>query len=230
MSIGIDQPYVEIFRRIALWFFETGEYKQERRGADGGSMSISLRGPIGRPAGPVVDGDQRWNVRPRYVEIIWSCQTIDERSESSAMAHPNPFPLPDHLGPDLQAVLSLWQELKRAENEMPFSDDLDLSALSSLSAKPFVLSVFTAPERFRFEYLDKVLQGTASAGRFIDEVPPDTSRRYLRAQSSATVEAAAPTFFCFNEKPGHNVSRLLVPLWGNGEINMLLGAIADAPR
>jgi hypothetical protein len=140
----------------------------------------------------------------------------------------NPFPLPDHPDANLQPVISLWQRLKRAENEMPFSDDLDLSALSNLAAGTFTLSVFAAPERFRFEYLDKALQGTASAGRFIDELPLDAALGYLRAQSSATVEAAEPTFFRIHEKSGRNVSRVLLPLWGNGQISLLLGAVSSS--
>jgi hypothetical protein len=140
----------------------------------------------------------------------------------------NPFSLPDHPDPNLQPVVSLWQHLKRAENEMPFSDDLELSALSNLAARPFTLSVFAAPERFRFEYLDKALQGTASAGRFIDELFLDAGLGYLRAQSSATVEAAEPTFFRLHEKSGPNFSRVLLPLWGNGQINVLLGAVSSS--
>ena len=32
---------------------------------------------------------------------------------------------------------------------MPFTDDLGVSALSSLLGRPFLLSVFASPERFR---------------------------------------------------------------------------------
>jgi hypothetical protein len=136
----------------------------------------------------------------------------------------NPFPLPDRLDAKLQSAVSLWQGLKRAENQMPFSDDLGLSALSNLSGRPFLLSAFVSPERFRFEFLNESLQGAAATGRFIDEISPDTNFSYLRAQSSATIEAAEPTFLRLTEVSGRSFSRLLLPMWGNGQVNMLLGA------
>ena len=137
----------------------------------------------------------------------------------------NPFPIPDNLDPDLQQVLALWKRLRRAENDMPFGDDLKFSDLSILSARPFVLSVFASPERFRFEYLHKDQKAAAMTGRFIDEIPPVSDFSYLRAQSSATLEAAEPTFFRMSEDSGRSFGRLLLPMWGNGQINMLLGAI-----
>ena len=94
----------------------------------------------------------------------------------------NPFPLPDRLDPNLQAVVSFWKRVRRAENGIPFGDDLKFSDLSKLSAKVFVPTVFTFPERFRFEFLDKGLLAAAVAGRFIDEISVNTSFSYLRAQ------------------------------------------------
>jgi hypothetical protein len=44
---------------------------------------------------------------------------------------------------------------------------------------------------------------------------------YLRAQCSATVEARAPT--CHEDAAGY--SRILLPMWGDGHIGMLLGAV-----
>jgi hypothetical protein len=137
----------------------------------------------------------------------------------------NPFPLPDRLDPNLQPIVSFWKRLRRAANGMPFGDDLKFSDLSTLSAKPFVLTVFTLPERFRFEFLDKGLQGAAVAGRFIDEISLNTSFGYLSAQSSATLEAAAPTFFRLREDSGRHFGRVLLPMWGSGQVNMLLGAV-----
>jgi hypothetical protein len=138
----------------------------------------------------------------------------------------NPFPLQGRLDPNLQSVVSFWKRLRRAENGMPFGDDLKFSDLSRLSAKPFVLTVFTLPERFRFEFLDKSLGEAAVAGRFIDEISVNTSFSYLRAQSSATLEAAAPTFLLLNEDSGRRFGRVLLPMWGSGQVSMLLGAVA----
>jgi hypothetical protein len=50
-------------------------------------------------------------------------------------------------------------------------------------------------------------------------------------QCKATVEGCAPTYFCQTaarkgdaEHPG-DYARLLLPLWGSGRIEMLLGAV-----
>jgi hypothetical protein len=137
----------------------------------------------------------------------------------------NPFPLPDRLDARLLPIVSLWESLKRAESRMPFSDDLGVSALSGLPGSPFLLSVFTLPERFRFEFVAADLHGTAAAGQFVDETSRDMIFGYLRAQGSATVEAAEPTFLPLTEASGRHFSRVLLPMWGNGQINMLLGAV-----
>lgn len=138
----------------------------------------------------------------------------------------NPFALPDRLDPDLEPVLSFWKRLRRAENGMPFGDDLQFSDLPNLPAKSFGLTVFATPERFRFEVLDKHLQGAAMAGRFVDEIAPDANFSFLRAQASATLEAAEPTFLHLTEASGRSLGRLLLPMWGNGQISTLLGAIS----
>jgi len=138
----------------------------------------------------------------------------------------NPFGLPDRLDPNLEGVVSLWRRLKRAENGMPFADDFGLPALSNLPGKPFLLSVFASPERFRFEFLSEGLRAAATTGSFIDETAPGKYFCYLRAQGSATVEAAEPTFLHLADGSGPAFSRVLLPMWGNGQINMLLGAIS----
>src|SRR3974390_1040000 len=63
---------------------------------------------------------------------------------SSTMLCRNPLSLPDRLDGKLQAALAFWQSLKRAENGMPFGDDLALSALSGLGGRCFVLRAFAA--------------------------------------------------------------------------------------
>ena len=65
-----------------------------------------------------------------------------------------------------EAAVSFWKRLRRAENGIPFGDDPKFSDLSKLSAKLFVLTVFTFPERFRFEFLDKGPTGSGSGRPF----------------------------------------------------------------
>jgi hypothetical protein len=142
---------------------------------------------------------------------------------SKIMRCRNPFPLPDRLDPKLQPLVTFWENLKRGENDMPFGDDLGVSALSKLPGSPFLLSVFASPERYRFEYLGESLRNEAAPESFVDEASPNTSFSYLRAQSSATIEAAGPTLLRLVEVSGYRFSRVLLPLWGEGRINMLVG-------
>lgn len=139
----------------------------------------------------------------------------------------NPFPLPARLDAKLQPVVSLWKSLKRGENDIPFADDLGMDVLANLPGSLFLLRIFQSPERCRFEFLSESLRRSATVGSFLDEIPPGDDFSYLRAQSSATVEAAAPTFLRLTRSSGDSFSRVLLPLWGNGEVNMLLGAIEE---
>ena len=137
----------------------------------------------------------------------------------------NPFPLPDRLDAEFRPVVTFWKNLKRGENGMPFGDDLELSALSKLAGNPFLLTVSPPPERYRLEFTCDNLRTEAVTGSFIDEMPSNVNFGYLRAQSSATVEAAEPTLLRLTQFSGYSFSRVLMPLWGNGQVNMLLGAI-----
>lgn len=137
----------------------------------------------------------------------------------------NPFPLPGRLDAKLQPVVTLWENLKRGENGIPFSDDLGVLTLSKLPGNPFLLSVSPLPERYRFEFLCDSLRRGIATGRFLDEVPQNVNFSFLRAQSSATVEAAEPTLFRLTQVSGYSFSRVLLPLWGNGQVTLLLGTI-----
>ena len=134
----------------------------------------------------------------------------------------NPFPLPDKLAPNLERVLSYWQSLERGETSMPFWDDVKLSALPDLVDRLLLIDAFVDPERFRINTLGAAAGAQAAAlrGKFIDEVALADGLKFLRAQASATVEARAPTFY-----RAAGFSRLLLPMWGDGHISMLLGAL-----
>jgi hypothetical protein len=151
--------------------------------------------------------------------------TFHFASANQIMPCRNPFTLPDRLDPNLHRVVSFWEKLKRAENNIPFADDLDLSALSKLSGRTFLLGVLTSPERFRVEYLSGELRGAATPGSFVEEASPDIHFGYLRAQSSATVEAGEPTFLSLTDASAGHFSRVLLPMWGNGQVNLLLGTV-----
>ena len=134
-----------------------------------------------------------------------------------------PFPLPTSLDKNLAHVLAYWESLKRADNNMPFWDDVKLSALPDLADRLLLIDVFTLPERFRFRTVGSGLAqryGEVLNGKFPDEMNLRVPFGYLRAQCSATVESRAPTF---HADAGY--SRILMPMWGDGHIGMLLGAI-----
>jgi hypothetical protein len=134
----------------------------------------------------------------------------------------NPFPLPDKLSPRLERVFSYWEGLERGEADMPFWDDVKLSALPDLKDRLLLIDAFADPERFRINTLGKATSAQVEAlrGKFIDNVALSDGLRFLRAQASATVEARAPTFY-----NSAGFSRLLLPMWGDGHISMLLGAL-----
>jgi hypothetical protein len=121
----------------------------------------------------------------------------------------NPFPLHGRLDAKLQSVVSLWERLKRGENGIPFSDDLGAPVLSNLPGDPYFLRVFASPERYRFEFLSESVHREAVLERFVDEMPPNTDFSYLRAQSSATIEAGEPTLFHLTDSYGYRFSRVL---------------------
>ena len=135
----------------------------------------------------------------------------------------NPFPLPDALKPGLARVKAYWEGLKRAENDMPFWDDVKLSALGDQADNAQLIDAFEKPERVRFNTLGEGLArryGEAVKGKFLEEIALRDPFDYLLAQCSATVEARAPTYY-----ESGAVSRLLLPMWGEGHISMLLVAV-----
>jgi hypothetical protein len=135
-----------------------------------------------------------------------------------------PFPLPNKLERMLARVLAYWEGLERADNNMPFWDDVKLSALPDLADSLLLIDAFVLPERFRFRTVGKGLAqryGDAVGGKFLDELELRAPFGYLRAQCSATVEARAPTYHA--DTTGY--SRILLPMWGDGHISMLLGAV-----
>lgn len=136
-----------------------------------------------------------------------------------------PFPLPRKLPNPLGSVHRYWNELIRAENEMPFADDVNLSQLPALAGSLLLVDVFAKPQRFRFNHLgDELIRrlGANVAGQFVDEVELRGPFEFFIAQASATVEARAPTWYA--SRRGY--ARILLPTWGDGRIELLLGAIA----
>jgi hypothetical protein len=145
-----------------------------------------------------------------------------------------PYAVPTNIGPRLTRVLAYWESLKRAENSMPFWDDVKPSSLPDLAEDLLMIDVFEKPQRHRMSNVGRRLTdayGAQVAGTFVDEMETKSPFDYLLSQCAATVEARAPT--CYRHAPqkpetsrsAGRYSRLLLPLWGDGHVGMLLGAV-----
>jgi hypothetical protein len=145
--------------------------------------------------------------------------------------------LSDRLEPDLERARAYWNGLKRGENEIPFWDDVKFSMQARLARDVLVIEAFENPLRFRFDVVGSDITqrfGAPIAGKFTDEIDLHAPLDELTSQCRATIERRAPTYFrsvpAANAQPGSGAgyARLILPLWGNGRIEMLLGAIANA--
>lgn len=141
-----------------------------------------------------------------------------------------PFAISGPLPTRLDAVFRYWQGLLRGSAEVPFWDDVSMPAVEALCDQVFLVEVFARPERFRLSAADAPLtpaERDAVLGRFIDDVALPDAFALLRAQSSAAVECMRPTLYIHEPKSaeGRRYQRLLLPLWGEGEVRMLLGAV-----
>lgn len=144
-----------------------------------------------------------------------------------------PYHLPAKPEPDLTRVRAYWEGLKRGGNEIPFWDDVKLSALPKHSARMASIDVFEKPLRFRFGIVGRELRkryGKSLEGKFADDIGRGDPFDYLGSQCHATVESGTPTYY--RHEPGTKAgrksgyARLLLPLWGDGHISMLLCAAA----
>jgi hypothetical protein len=97
-----------------------------------------------------------------------------------------------------------------------------------------LIGVFDNPLRFRLDLMGADLTewyGETTGNRFLDEIQLHAPFDELILQCRATVEGCVPTYYRRTaagkggaDHPG-GYARLLLPLWGNGRIGMLLGAV-----
>jgi hypothetical protein len=132
---------------------------------------------------------------------------------------------------DLARVHTFWDGLKRHEAEMPFWDDVKMSALPDLAGRLMMVEATDKPVRFRIALgligADiKQHYGHDLSGKFLDEIDAAAPLQFLVSQCSATVESRAPTYYRNDGVEGY--SRLVLPLWGDGRIGMLLVVYAFA--
>lgn len=140
------------------------------------------------------------------------------------------YKMSNDLRPNLAQVLTYWEGLKRGAAEIPFWDDVNLTELAAQADRIMVLDVFEGPERFRFAVVGPGLAAGQSApilGRFLDEIELKRPLDGLAAQCAATVAGGGPTY-ANTSGPGAAAAilgRLVLPLWGEGQVHMLLGVV-----
>ncbi len=135
-----------------------------------------------------------------------------------------PFPLPAKLPTCLAQARNYWQNLKRRQNSMPFWDDVNLSSLPKIVGFLMLVDAFEKPQRFRFNSVGQNIRDRYGSDDivhiFVDEMNVKAPFEYFTSQSSATIESGLPTYY-----RNEGYSRLLLPMWGNGRIEMILGAV-----
>jgi hypothetical protein len=140
------------------------------------------------------------------------------------------YRLPEKLEPDLERVFGYWNGLKRAGNGIPLWDDVKISMKTRLGRDVFLMEALENPPRYRFDLVgDDLTQryGTPVNSKFAHEIELRPPIDELTTQCWHTIQRREPTYFRHDASPGARTgySRLVLPLWGNGRIEMLLGAI-----
>jgi hypothetical protein len=138
------------------------------------------------------------------------------------------YALPDELEPDLGRIHAYWNGLKRGANNVPFGDDVKFSLRSRLGRESMLIDVFESPLRFRFDLTGEDLTawyGEAIGNRFLDEIDLHAPFDELALQCKSTVEISSATYYRHAAAGKGGYARLLLPLWGNGRIEMLLGGV-----
>ena len=145
----------------------------------------------------------------------------------------SPFSVTIKPAEDLNLVRKHRKSLRRAGNEMPFWDDLKLAALPELAGRLVLFDAFERPERFRFSMVGCELTqryGEGSHRSIHERIEPRIPFNYVTSQYSVAVEGRAPTYYEHIEPREHqsvgpSYARILLPLWGEGSVRMLLGAV-----
>lgn len=137
---------------------------------------------------------------------------------------PIPFALSESIEPDLAALHAYWNSLKRGQAEMPFTDDVKLTAVPR-PASTMLVDVLKRPTRFRFALVGEDIRATYGsdlAGLLADEIDIRGPLDFFLSQCSASVEGRGATHYA------HDIySRLVMPLWGDAHVNALLIGVSE---
>jgi len=158
--------------------------------------------------------------------------------ESGAVPLTLPMPLyplaitdyPQHLTshPELDALKSLWLEVC-GSRALPSRKEFDLHIMKRW-ASHLSIAVVTPKGRFQFRLFGTELAnvyGRDLTGRFLDELTPHDLWSVVLQHYREVVKTKKPLFAPVSVTNGRwytEVSRLLLPLSGNGEVNFIMGA------
>ena len=137
-----------------------------------------------------------------------------------------PFLPPRKLPGPLAQLRQYWNGLRRGENAVPFSDDVNPSALTGLSDNLILVDVFDRPQRFRFSTAGREIAaklGMRITGTFADDVetrcplefswprrvqrPRPPVRHSIAATRKAPNELTAPLIRGCSFQPGEGPRR-----------------------
>lgn len=190
---------------------------------------------------PLVDVDGKseyliamFRVIPRPISDV----VAQEIRETGAVPLTLPMPLfplattdyPQHLTshPELDALEALWVQL-RGQRALPSRRDFDLGIMKRW-APHLSVAVVTSSARFQFRLFGTELvnvYGRDLTGRFLDELTPHDLWSVVILHYREVVKTRKPLFCPLSVTNGRwytEVSRLLLPLSGNGEVNFIMGA------
>jgi hypothetical protein len=117
--------------------------------------------------------------------------------------------IPARFEAELVSIYESWRAMRRGDNDVPFSDDVNLPSLGSGADDAVLIDVFENPLRFRLALAGRsiaVQLGPKWAGKFLDELEPEgpsiTSKPNAPQQS---VRGRLPIFDTARRRPMHEL-------------------------
>ncbi len=166
-----------------------------------------------------------------------SSQTSGRAAVRARTSPADRFALPGYLPRGLAEILSYWNSLNRNDNPIPLWSQVRLTALLKYSDALMMIDVLESPDRFRFGMVGRGLvdrYGADVESHFVADIAARAPFEDLQPQCCATIRTTAPTFYhhparkAGPSEPALSYQRLLLPLWGAGHVEMLLGAAMTA--
>jgi len=138
--------------------------------------------------------------------------------------------LPRHLKshPELDALMALWREL-RSKGTLPSRRDFTLNVMTRW-ASHLSIAVVNAEERFQFRLFGTELAnvyGRDLTNCFLDELTPRDLWAVVIEHYRDAIRTGEPLFAPISVSNGRwytEVSRLLLPLSGDGQVNLVMAA------